>query len=66
VNKTNYWVTKELSGEWVELPVILPEQIKVARKIKYIFSGDLKRSILTNPKFNGTEAHLVTTPTIYS
>jgi hypothetical protein len=39
--------------------VVTPSQLKTARKIKYIFSGDLKKNILTNPIFSGTEAHLV-------
>ena len=59
VNKWNYWATTCLSGEWTELPLLTPAQILSSRKIKYIFTGDLKRSILTNPIFNGTEAHLV-------
>ena len=59
VNKMNYWVTTDLSDEWTELPLVLPQQIITARKIKYVFTGDLKKNILTNPKFNGTEAHLV-------
>lgn len=59
VNKWNYWVSTNLTGDWTELPIITPTQLKTSRKIKYLFSGDLKKNILTNPLFNGTEAHLV-------
>jgi hypothetical protein len=50
----NYWVSTCLTSEWVELPIVTPTQIKTSRKIKYLFTGDLKKSILTNPIFNGT------------
>lgn len=59
MNKWNYWVSTNLSGDWSELPIVTPQQMKTARKIKYLFTGDLKKSILTNPIFIGTEAHLV-------
>ena len=59
VNKTLFWVTNELTGEWTELPIVTPKQIQIARRIKYLFTGDLNRDILTNPDFIGKEAHLV-------
>lgn len=52
-------MSTNLSGDWSELPIVTPQQMKTARKIKYLFTGDLKKSILTNPIFIGTEAHLV-------
>jgi len=45
--------------DWVELPVVSPTQINTARRIKYIFTGDLQREIIFNPYFTGKEAHLV-------
>lgn len=54
VNKWSYWASTNLTGDWTELPIITPTQIKTARKIKYLFTGDLKKNILTNPIFNGT------------
>ncbi|EGR31624.1 radial spoke head protein, putative [Ichthyophthirius multifiliis] len=52
VNQMNYYVTTDLvNGEWVELPFITPSQIQTSRKIKYVFTGDLNRKIITNPHF---------------
>jgi radial spoke head protein 4A len=41
VNKLNYWACNSLLAEWVELPIITPQQVIISRKIKYLFSGDL-------------------------
>jgi radial spoke head protein 4A len=42
VNYYTFWVTNNLiSPEWIELPLITPEHIKIARKIKQYFSGYL-------------------------
>lgn len=57
VNKNVFYVTNDLSGEWVELPDVKPSQIVAARKIRYIFTGDLNRKMYTNPHFNGQEQH---------
>jgi len=43
----------------MELPAISPDHIKVARKIKYLFSGDLEKKVTTNPNFDGHEKHLL-------
>jgi radial spoke head protein 4A len=72
INKFTYWVTDDLFEKWIELPLISPEHVKVSRyfllsffsikfqrKIKYIFSGDLERSIKRYPKFIGKEKHLL-------
>jgi radial spoke head protein 4A len=58
-NKWNFYACNDLSGDWTELPIITPTQLKVSRKIKHIFSGDLNRAVLTNPLFLGKESHLV-------
>jgi radial spoke head protein 4A len=41
------------------LPLVTPEQIQISRKIKYLFTGNLSKDILTNPDFPGKEAHLL-------
>jgi radial spoke head protein 4A len=46
-------------GDWAELPLITPEQLISARKVKYFFTGDLERDVITNPHFIGKEKHLV-------
>jgi len=33
----------------------------VARRIKYVFTGDLERKVVTNPDFPGQEKHLLKT-----
>jgi radial spoke head protein 4A len=55
-----YWVTNDLiSGDWKELPVVTPTQLKISRRIKFIFSGDINKDIFTNPFFPGKEGHLL-------
>ena len=55
MNKNTYFVTNDLTNEWIELPDVKPSQIRAARKIRYIFSGILNKLIITNPHFPGTE-----------
>ena len=57
VNRDVYYVTNNLSEPWVELPDVKPSQIIASRKIRHIFTGDLKRPIYSNPHFNGQEQH---------
>lgn len=52
-------IKKVIFGEWIELPIITPEQLLVARKIKYVFTGDLEKDVIINPYFFGKEKHLV-------
>lgn len=59
VNKFTYWATTKLSGDWSELPVVTPQQLRTSRKIKVLLSGDLNRKIISNPHFLGKESHLV-------
>jgi hypothetical protein len=55
VNQFTYWVTDSAFGAWVELPDVTPEQIKVARKIRKLFTGNLNANIVSNPHFPGKE-----------
>ena len=57
VNKDVFYVTNDLTEAWVELPDVKPSQIIASRKIRYQFTGDLKRVLYTNPHFNGQEQH---------
>lgn len=59
VNRNTIYVTNNLCEKWVELPDIKPAQIKTARKIRYIFTGDLNRPLYTNPHFPGLEKHFL-------
>lgn len=61
VNKERYFVSTDLLNDkgWVELPVITSKQLKQAREISYIFTGDLEHKIITSPIFDGREKHYV-------
>jgi radial spoke head protein 4A len=43
----------------VELPDVKPSLLIASRNIRYIFSGNLKKNIVTNPHFLGTEQDLL-------
>jgi hypothetical protein len=58
VNYHTFWVTNNLiEAEWIELPLITPEHIKTARKIKKYFSGRLEKPLSCEPLFNGVEKY---------
>mmetsp|Transcript_29838 Transcript_29838/g.27325 ORF Transcript_29838/g.27325 Transcript_29838/m.27325 type:complete len:310 (-) Transcript_29838:289-1218(-) len=57
VNQYNYFVTNDILGEWTPLPVITPDQLTQSRKIKYIFTGNLDATIVTNPPFQWSEKY---------
>ncbi len=60
INTLYYWATTQLSANnWTELPVVTPQQMRISRKIKVIFTGDLNRKVVSNPHFVGKEADLV-------
>jgi hypothetical protein len=46
-----------LEAEWIELPQITPDHLRAARKIKRYFSGQLDKSVLSEPAFPGFEKH---------
>lgn len=63
VNSRNFWVTTDLiSGGWSLLPLVSQRQIMQSRRIKYAFSGDLERKIVSSPPFDGQEKHFVDLP----
>lgn len=55
VNKFVYFVSNSPIDEWTQLPDLKPKDIKNARTIKYQFSGDINKTICTNPFFFDTE-----------
>ena len=57
INQYTYYVTNDLSSDWVELPDIKPSQLIGSRLIRYNFTGDLEKVIYTNPYFYGKEKH---------
>ncbi len=59
MNKFVYWVTDNALEQWTKLPDLSPSDIKDAREIKVIFTGDLERYIYTNPFFFGKEKNFL-------
>jgi radial spoke head protein 4/6 len=57
VNKYTYWVSHSSFTTWAKLPDLLPKDIAAARSIKVLLTGDLERTIFTNPFFFGKEKH---------
>ena len=57
INQFVYYVTNDLTSEWIELPDVKPSQLIGSRLIRYNFTGDLERQIYTNPYFKGKEKH---------
>ena len=53
INYYSYWVANDLLGTWVELPLITPEQLKGAKEIKYLFTGDLDKVVEHYPTYPG-------------
>lgn len=58
-NLYTYWVTKNLFQGWVELPLVTPEQVRAARLIRYIVTGDLESQLGCYPAFPGREKHFL-------
>ena len=59
INEVVFWVTDNLLNDWIQLPDCTPQQIKCARQIKHIFTGNLNADVDTNPAFDGKERHLL-------
>lgn len=59
VNTYSYWVATDILGKWSELPLVTPEQVAGSRGFKYIFSGDLERSLINSHVKHIQEKHLV-------
>lgn len=59
VNQFTYWVTDSAFNAWNELPDVTPTQLKVARKIKKLFTGNLNAPVISNPHFPGKEKELL-------
>ena len=57
VNKFTYYVSHNSFSKWTKLPDLQPKDIIASRAIKVMFTGDLERTIFTNPYFFGKEKH---------
>jgi hypothetical protein len=56
INKNFYWAANSPLHEWVLLPDLTPQDLNAAREVKVCFSGNLDRTITTNPFFFRKEA----------
>lgn len=59
LNRKSYFVINEPTDVWMELPIVTPKQIDVARKIRKFFTGDLESEIFSYPLFPGREKHFL-------
>lgn len=59
LNRKSYFVINECTDNWIELPIVTPKQIDVARNIKKFFTGCLETEIFSFPLFPGREKHLL-------
>lgn len=58
-NTFSYWVSTGTNAPWMQLPLVRPEHIIAARKVKHLMSGDLEADVLTMPFFPGKEKHFL-------
>merc|ERR1719359_1115691 len=58
-NTYTYWVTSGGCDPWVQLPLVRPEHIIAARKVKHMMTGSLDADVLTMPWFPGKEKHFL-------
>ncbi|KAJ8714252.1 hypothetical protein PYW08_007872 [Mythimna loreyi] len=59
VNKKVYWVCNRPGDQWICLPDLTPNHIKVARLCVRCMTGDLESEVITFPPFEGTERHFL-------
>lgn len=59
LNRKSYFVINESTDNWIELPIVTPKQIDVARKIQKHFTGNLEAEIFSFPLFPGREKHFL-------
>lgn len=59
INQRTYFVCNCLGDEWIELPKLTSNDIEMSQKIRKYFTGDLNATILSNPKFLGSERNLL-------
>ena len=53
VNTYSYWVSTDILGKWIELPLVTPEHVAGSRCLKYIFTGRLEDAVTKNHQFLG-------------
>lgn len=52
-NRVDFLVCNNpLDGKWTVLPLIRPQDIREARRIRHLFSGKLETEVITSPPFS--------------
>lgn len=61
INSNTYLVSNDILNEdsWIELPLITAKQMRQAKELSYIFTGNLDHRLVTSPIFSGLEKHYV-------
>ncbi|KAL1495835.1 hypothetical protein AB1Y20_016695 [Prymnesium parvum] len=54
-NSYAYFATNDPAGTWTELPVVTPDQLVAAARIRKFFTGDMAAPVRAYPPFPGTE-----------
>jgi radial spoke head protein 4A len=58
-NASVYFAANSAAGPWTRLPDVTPEQIKTARQMRRLLSGDLSAQVAGYPRFPWGEAALL-------
>lgn len=59
LNENVYWFTQDLLGDWQKLPDVKSADIRAARDIKKILTGNLDAPVQSYPFFPGKERSLL-------
>lgn len=51
LNEFMYFVSNDILADWIQLPIVTPDQIKLARQMRRFLTGDLKAPVLGYPRF---------------
>lgn len=58
-NKSVFWVTHNIIGDWIQLPDVEPEHIVHSKFIKRLLTGNLNAEVSAYPPFPGKERNLL-------
>lgn len=59
INRKTYFVCNCLGDDWIELPKITPNKIKLSENITKYLTGDLNAPVSSTSQFPGKEKHLL-------
>lgn len=55
LNRKTYFVCTRLGGDWIELPPVTPQQVRISRQIRKFLTGNLDAQLWSYPTFPGVE-----------